>query len=94
MSNTTHPNWWVIFTEPDPATQDIVAVEPEPAPEDVEGRRDQLVAANQRAYVVDAPDETTATDIAMEMWRMELVTTPERLRAAQEHHRRSRPDTV
>lgn len=83
MTSSPERQWWVIFHEPTPASQEIVAVEPPPVGKEAQHERcDQMAAAGHQAYIITAPDEGTAGDIALRIWAEQLVSSPERLAAA------------
>jgi hypothetical protein len=75
--------WWVIYREPNPAQIDVVAVETPPENDAAHDKRcAELEASGQAAYVVTAPDEDVAGNIALRVWSEELVNSPTRLAAA------------
>lgn len=83
MTSAPDPQWWVIFHEPTPVEMTIVAVEPSPGDDAAHDKRcAELEAAGQRAYVIAAPDEDIAGDIAGRVWAEELVSDPARLATA------------
>ncbi|WP_075662147.1 hypothetical protein [Streptomyces acidiscabies] len=83
MTSTPDPQWWVIFHEPTPGEMTIVAVEPPPGDDAAHDKRcAELEASGQCAYVITAPDQDAAGDIADRVWAKELVTNPARLATA------------
>ncbi|MCK8431887.1 hypothetical protein G3I77_02260 [Streptomyces sp. D2-8] len=83
MTSPSARQWWVIYREPNPAQIDVVAVETPPEDDAAHDKRcAELEASGQAAYVVTAPDEDVAGDIALRVWSEELVNSPTRLAAA------------
>ncbi|WP_328434873.1 hypothetical protein [Streptomyces sp. NBC_00425] len=83
MTSPPARQWWVIYREPNPAQIDVVAVETPPEDDAAHDKRcAELEASGQAAYVVTAPDEDVAGDIALRVWSEELVNSPTRLAAA------------
>ncbi|MEV0444982.1 hypothetical protein AB0I84_21610 [Streptomyces spectabilis] len=90
--HTLTRTWWVIYREPTPAAMQIIAAEPAPSDADAHDQRcAELQQAGHSAYVINAPDEDTASDIAARIWAQELVTNPHRLAAANAHLACHRP---
>ncbi|KFF97997.1 hypothetical protein IQ62_27110 [Streptomyces scabiei] len=83
MTSPPDPQWWVIYHEPTPAEMTINAVEPPPNDDDAHDKRcAELEASGQHAYVIAAPDQDAAGEIASRVWAEELVTNPARLALA------------
>ncbi|MFD3618754.1 hypothetical protein ACFWWT_26635 [Streptomyces sp. NPDC058676] len=83
MTSPPARQWWVIYREPNPAQIDVVAVETPPEDDAAHDKRcAELEASGQAAYVVTAPDEDVAGDIALRVWSEELVNSPTWLAAA------------
>ncbi|MEV4444593.1 hypothetical protein [Streptomyces mirabilis] len=83
MTSPPARQWWVIYQEPTPAQMDVVAVEAPPEDDAAHDKRcAELEASGQHAYVISAPDQEVAGDIAGRIWAEELVTNPARLAVA------------
>ncbi|MEU2558405.1 hypothetical protein ABZ626_03520 [Streptomyces longispororuber] len=83
MTISPQKQWLVVCHEPNPATVEIVAVEP--APEDdtaLTQRSAELKKSGHFGYLIEAPDEDTASDEAGHLWAQSLLASPQRLAAA------------
>ncbi|MEV6378988.1 hypothetical protein AB0M31_06150 [Streptomyces sp. NPDC051773] len=77
MTSPPDPQWWVIYHEPTPVEMTITAVEPPPSDDAAHDKRcAELEASGQLAYVIAAPDQDAAAEIAGRIWAEELVTNP------------------
>ncbi|MER6204649.1 hypothetical protein [Streptomyces sp. NPDC001642] len=84
MTSPPARQWWVIYREPYPARMDVVVVEALPEGGAAHDERcAELETSGQLAYVVAAPDQDAAADIAGRTWAEELVTNPARHAAAE-----------
>ncbi|WSQ08934.1 hypothetical protein OG604_14810 [Streptomyces sp. NBC_01231] len=83
MTSPPERQWWVVYREPTPAEMEVVTVALPPGDDATHDRRcAELEASGHCAYVITAPDEDAAGDIALRVWSEELVTSPTRLAAA------------
>ncbi|MGW4981243.1 hypothetical protein [Streptomyces mirabilis] len=79
MTSPPNPQWWVIYHEPTPVEMTITAVEPPPSNDAAHDKQcAELEASGQLAYVIAAPDQDAAAEIAGRIWAEELVTNPAR----------------
>ncbi|MFG2022276.1 hypothetical protein [Streptomyces sp. NPDC048825] len=91
MTSPSDPQWWVIYHEPTPVEMTIIAVEPPPDAAAHDKRCAELEASGQHAYVISAPGQEVAGDIAGRVWAEELVTNPARLATADAYLAANRP---
>ncbi|WP_157968478.1 hypothetical protein [Streptomyces geranii] len=79
MTSPPGPQWWDIYHEPTPVEMTITGVQPPPSDDAAHGKRcAELEASGRHAYVVAAPDQDVAAEIAGRKWAEELVTNPAR----------------